>query len=85
MATISFSQILLKRVVCSRMGKKGLTKSTNVNHWAKVEVVFAKVGKLESVIPPLKFLNSIENEVEPLVMIDKKVEPEPTNDERMYF
>ena len=50
-----FSHILLKRSVRSRMRKKDLTKIADVNPRAEVEVVFPKVGKIESVIPPLKF------------------------------
>ena len=62
------------------MGKKDLTKSANVNPGAEVKVVVAKYGKLCQWYLPL---NSIENEVKPLV-IDKKVEPGPTNEEKIY-
>ena len=48
-------------------------ESANVDHRPEVKVAFAKVGKIESVIPP------------PLVMIDRKVEAGPTSYEKMYF
>ena len=56
---LSFSHILLKRVLRDCVGKTGRAKSAIVKQQAEVHVVLKKVGIIESVTPPL---NLIENE-----------------------